>query len=448
LSPRAAAVACVVTACALASPPARANAPDAFGFGSRGAAMGGAVAADTADVSAGYYNPAGLALAKRLELSLGYMRADHSLAIDGKDSGVDPVRGLATGVVAPGAIAGVPFAFGVALFLPDDRIERVRALPQSEPRWELYDNRNQRLMLLANVAVSPLPWLQIGGGLSFMAATEGSIGITGQANIFDVQSSQLRHEIDADTTSVRYPQAGIRIAPLENLAFALVYRGEFRLRLDLTATLQGDISGLTTAYYQLVTHSVNNFLPQQVVLGGTWEPLPGLKTNLDLTWVNWSAYVAPTADIKVALDIPPPAGGWPPTITPPTLPAPSPLEPIVMHDRVVPHVGVEWRALGDRDARWQAFVRGGYEYDKSPVGAQTGATSYVDRDRHAFSLGLGGRARDLLPELPRDLRLDLHAQLGVLPTSTTQKTSPADFVGDYTAGGHIWNVGATLTAGF
>src|SRR6201999_3513330 len=133
-----------------------------------------------------------------------------------------------------------------------------------QPRWELYDNRNQRLFLGANVAVSPLPWLQIGGGLSFMAATEGAIDISGQADIFDTSSSLLRHSVTADTTSVRYPQAGIRVAPTDTLAFALVYRGQFKLNLDIAATLHGDISGLTTAYYQLQTDSVNNFLPQQV----------------------------------------------------------------------------------------------------------------------------------------------------------------------------------------
>jgi long-chain fatty acid transport protein len=425
---------------------ARANPPDAFGFGSREAAMGGAAAADARDVSANYYDPAGLARAQRLEMSIGYMRADASLKMNGKDNDVDAVHGLVAGIVAPGTILGLPIAFGLGLFLPDDALDRVRAINQSQPRWELYDNRNQRMYLGTNLALSPWPWLQIGGGLSYMAATEGAIAITGQADVFDVTSSQLRHSITADTTSVRYPQAGVRVAVSDDLAFALVYRGEFRLRLDLTAVVQGDISGLTTAYYALETHSVNNFLPQQVVAGSSWQVTRDLRANLDLTWVNWSAYVAPTANIHVALDIPPPANGWPPGITPPSQPTPTVIAPLEMHDTFVPHLGVEWRALSR--AQWQAFVRGGYEYDRSPIGAQAGVTNFVDRDRHAFSLGLGARAVDLLPELPRDLRFDAHAQLGVLPTGTTTKASAADFVGDYTAGGHIWNVGATLTAGF
>jgi hypothetical protein len=42
----------------------------------------------------------------------------------------------------------------------------------------------------------------------------------------------------------------------------------------------------------------------------------------------------------------------------------------------------------------------------------------------------------------------VHAQVSVLPTSLTTKDNPGDLVGDYTAGGYIWNLGATLIAGF
>ena len=79
---------------------------------------------------------------------------------------------------------------------------------------------------------------------------------------------------------------------------------------------------------------------------------------------------------------------------------------------------------------------------------QTGETNYVDRDRHAFSFGLGVRARRSDPGATAGLRLDAHAQLSVLPTVTTTKASAADLVGDYTAGGTMWNVGGTLTMGF
>lgn len=431
-------------ALSLATSPAHANPPDTFGFGSRETAMGGAAAAETRGFAASYYNPAALARSRGLEIGLGYFRAEHSLEINGRDNAVDPVKGLNGGFVAPGTLLGIPFAFGVAVHLPDDRISRVRALRQEQPRWELYDNRNQRLFLAANLAIEPTPWLWIGGGLSFMSSTTGRLDITGGANVFRPDDSRLRHEVDADLTAIRYPQAGVRVALGKDVALAAVYRGQFQLGLDLSARLLGDVSGLTTALYELRTSSVNNFLPQQVVLGGSWAVTDRLRTTFDATWIDWSAYVSPVAKLDANLVIPPPPSGWPSNVTPPTTPAPTRIEPLVMHDRIVPRVGLEWHALGERNAK--GFLRAGYEIARSPLAAQTGLTNYVDRDRHAISLGVGGAFKNLLPELPGTLTLDAHAQLSVLVTETTMKSSPADYVGDYTAGGTILNVGAT--AGF
>lgn len=423
---------------------ARANPPDTFGFGSRETAMGGAAAAETRGFAASYYNPAALARSRGLEIGIGYFRAEHSLEMNGRDNGVDPVKGVNAGFVAPGTLLRVPFAFGVALHLPDDRISRVRALRQEQPRWELYDNRNQRLYIAANLAVEATPWLWIGGGLSFMSSTTGRLDITGTANVFRPDESQLRHEVDADLTAVRYPQAGVRVKVSDRVALAAVYRGQFKLALDLNARLYGDVSGLTTALYELETHSINNFLPQQVVLGGAWAVTERVKTTFDATWIDWSAYETPVARLDANLVIPPPPSGWPSTVTPPTTPAPTRVVPLTLHDRVVPRVGVEWQAFSVREI--DGFLRGGYEYAKSPIPEQTGTTNYVDRDRHALSIGVGAAFRGLARELPGTLSVDAHAQLSILPTETTHKASAADYVGDYTAGGHILNVG--LTAGF
>ena len=435
-----------VAALTLTCSTALANPPDTYGFGSRETAMGNAASADTRGFAANYYNPANLARSRGLEISVGYFRADHTLEMNGRDNGVDPVKGINGGLVVPGKLLGIPFAFGLGVHLPDDRISRVRALRQDQPRWELYDNRNQRLFLAANLAIEPFPWLQLGGGLSFMSSTRGKLDISGAANVLRPDDSQLRHEVDADLTAIRYPQAGMRVALSDRLALAAVYRGEFQLGLDLNAHLSGDLTGLTTALYELETHSVNNFLPQQAVFGGSWLLTRDVRASFDATWMNWAAYVPPVAQLNVVLDIPPPAGGWPATITPPQTPAPTRIVPLHMHDRIIPHFGAEWRVLDTR--KFQGFVRGGYEYSKTPIDPQTGLTNYVDRDRHTFSLGMGVTARELAKELPGALSLDLHAALSELVSATTVKASAADFVGDYTARGHIVNLGLMLTVAF
>jgi long-chain fatty acid transport protein len=439
------AILAMVAALALA-PPALAAPPDTFGLGSRETAMGGAVAADVRGFAAGYYNPAALARSRGFEVGLGYFHAGAALSMNGKDSGVAPAHGAVGGLVVPGHVFGLPVAFGVAFHLPDQHLVRTSVAPQEEPRWALYEDASQRLYLSSNLAIQPAPWLWLGGGLSFLSSTRANLDITGSANIFRPDDSQLRHQVEADLIANRYPQAGARIALGDRVALAAVYRGQVKLGLDLSARLAGDVSGLTTALYEVTTASVSDFLPQQVVLGGAWKVLssPRLTATFDATWIDWSAFVPPAAAVDAHLDVPPPAGGYPAGITPPVSPLPIGVTPLRMHDRVVPRVGVEWEALSGQSAT--GFVRAGYAQMKSPIDAQTGSTNYVDRDLHAFSIGLGAAFRGLGPVLPGTLTIDAHLQVLDLVTDTTRKASPADLVGDYTAGGTIVNVG--ITAGF
>src|SRR5262249_7057914 len=151
-----------------------------------------------------YYNPAGLAWASGLELALGYVRIENHLTTNDADSGVEPVHGLVGGIVAPGTLFGVPFAIGIATFLPDDQLSRVRALKQETPRWILYGDRGSFLVLGGGRGIRPFPWVGVGGGLAFLAATHGSFEVTGRAEVASPYDSQLRHEVNADLTAVRY----------------------------------------------------------------------------------------------------------------------------------------------------------------------------------------------------------------------------------------------------
>jgi long-chain fatty acid transport protein len=110
-------------------------------------------------------------------------------------------------------------------------------------------------------------------------------------------------------------------------------------------------------------------------------------------------------------------------------------------------VGIEARVpLGPRV---DVATRFGYELAVSPVDEQTGFTNYIDRDRHSFSAGFGARISGrALANIVRELSLDVHGQLSTLVERTTQKVDPSDFVGDFSAGGSIINVGMTLTVGF
>jgi long-subunit fatty acid transport protein len=433
-SPRALSLALVPLAIGLAPSAARANEADTYGLGSRATAMGGAVAADAADFSGNYYNPAALAGARGPSLSVGYVHVWNRLQTNGQDNGVADVRGIVAGLALPGKIAGIPFAFGVGLYMPDSGLSQVVALEQTTPRWPLYGESSSIVFIAANLAVRPLPWLEIGGGVAFLAATKGSFQITGMLDIMSLYQSQLRHEVDADLSAVRYPQVGARFKVPGFGYLAAVYRGQTQLNLQLTAHLQGTVSDIGLQIpltYDLTTQTSDAFLPQQVVVGASFQRIPRLSANLDFVFVNWAAYQSPTAVTTANLQVDLPAGLGSLISLPPN-PKPVTLIPPGFQNRLVPHIGVEYVIP----------VAGGLRHlDGDP-------TNYIDTDRHTVSLGTGLTLNAPGSVLKGSITLDVHGAFSILPDRTTLKQNPADFVGDYTAGGTMINVGSTLTAVF
>jgi long-chain fatty acid transport protein len=437
---------------------AAASAPGTYGLGSRQAALAGAATADATDFSACFYNPAGLTSARGLELSVGYMYADNRLRMNGRDNDVADISGIAAGIVAPGKIAGVPFAFGIGAYLPDDGLSRIRALRQETPRWELYNDRSLILFLSAHLAVRPLPWLEVGGGLAFLAATRGRFAIRGEANVLRPYDSALEHEVDADLTSVRYPIAGVRAKLWDYGYLGVAYRGESKLDLSLEANLDGvvDFAGIDVPLrYTLATRTIAAFQPQQAVFGLSFQKVPGLRVNVDLAWVNWSAYDSPTARTRAHLEAEPPPGT---PVDLPEDPRPTTVIPPAFEDRLVPRLGAEYvlgfgarrKVSGSEEARplVQIPVRAGYAYERSPVPDQTGRTNFVDTDRHTLALGAGFTLNAPGKILPGTLRLDVHAALSILPERVITKANPSDFIGDFRADGTMINGGATLSASF
>lgn len=437
-------------------PRAVAQPMDTYGLGSRSIAMGGAVTADVSDFSANYYNPAGLIRGDEIRISLGWFGVHNELQIDDLDSNVDPVTGMVMGLVVPGNIDGFRFAFGLGVHLNDQRVSRTRSLPRSRPRWELYDNRPQRTFLATHLAVRPFDWLMIGGGIAFLSFAKNDLAIRGDLDVVSPDvGTRAEHEVSAELTTIRYPQVGVQIVPMPELSFGFVYRGEYALSNDLQAVAgsPGDTSdtrflfgGLEIpGYFNLVSQSVNAFVPQQISVAASWQPIPELRISAELTWMNWSAYISPIgrADITLAIRVPPELAD---TIRVPDMISGSDPVAANFEDRFVPRIGVEGLALSEPGL--EVMVRGGAFYESSPVPEQSGVSNLVDTDRIALSLGGGLKLNDLRPLIDGWIAFDLHLQWSILPERTTRKTSPIDSVGDWRASGHFFAGGLTMEVAF
>jgi long-chain fatty acid transport protein len=429
----------------LAGASARANPLDAFGYGSRATAMGGAATAASEDSSANYYNPAGLVRGKDLRFDLGYRYAQPLTRINGHDLGVDASRGLFVGLVAPGSIGPFRFSFGVSLWLPDQRLTRVRTLPFAQPRFILFDNLSQRLFFAANLAIQIVPGLYIGGGLTFMSRTQGRVLLKGNIAVTDPEESALVTNIDVDLVAVRYPQAGILWEATRQLALGLTYRHSFRLEVDQQLRVDGSVGNpgatplVESGYFAAHTVSSDLFQPWQLTAGAALRLLRTLLVTVDLTYARWSEMPTPGAQLVLGLDI----GQFNDRVMlPPSRDYPSP----GFHDIVIPRAGVEWRAL-QRD-RVAVDVRGGYSYEPTPVPEQRGESNFADADKHTFSVGAGVELARVTEILPRPVSLDAHVAVTAMPPRDNRKLDARDPTGDFVADGVIVNLGLMLRSRF
>jgi len=432
--------------CAAAAARASANPVDVFGFGARGAALGGAASAVATDGSANYYNPAGLARGAALRMEVGYQVGRPQLTLDGKDAGVDATSGWTAAVAAPGTVFGVRVALGAALFLPDGWLSRTRTLPYAQPRFVYYDNRTQRLYAAANLAIALTDRLFLGGGVAFMARTSGTVALSGTLGIANPeQDSRLATSIAVDLVAVRYPQVGLAFEATRYLTLSASFRGSFLLRIDQSFSVSGDLGNpgrtplVSGGSLAVRTLGSDLFQPWQLTAGAALRITRRLLCSLDLTFARWSDYETPASQVTVAADLGPVLGPLVHIPPPRTFAAPG------FHDILSPRLGVEVRALERQ--RLALDLRGGWSFEPSPVPDQTGASNYVDSDKHTFALGAGLELRRLAAFLPETLALDAHAAVTALSPRSAHKLDPTSGGSDWTASGAVLAAGLTLRLG-
>ena len=419
----------IVAALAALAAPAAANPADVFGFGARGQAMGGAQVAAVDDTSAAYYNPARLAATPDIRIDLGYQLAVPHLTVDGHDTAVDASRGLAVGLAVPGRLLGARLAIGAGLFLPDQHITRTRTLASAAPRFQLYDNRPQRLFLSANLAARLPHGVYVGAGIAYMSSTQGTVALVGTVGFPDPEVSQLDMAIDVDLKTIRYPQAGVAWDVSPWLTVGASYRGGFHLQIDQTFDIRGDVGTpgftpvITDGSLHLRSQAQDLFQPAQVTAGAVARLTPRWTVAFDLAWHRWCTFENPAAHIDLGLDL---KQFQDLVDIPPQEPLPLPH----FHDIAIPRLGVE-------HTRGHTTWRAGYAYEPSPAPPQRGATNFIDNDKHTLSVGAGLERAGLGAIIPKPVSLDLALAFTWLPERAHTKLVVADPVGDYRSAGVV-----------
>jgi long-chain fatty acid transport protein len=429
----------ITLAVAALAAPARANPADIFGLGARGAAMGGAQVACADDSTASYYNPALLVLGDDIHIDVGYQMGVPEVGANGKTFNIDRSEGLALGISVPGRIMSQRLAIGAALFLPDAQVTRTRTLPAERPRFLAYDNRPQRLFLAATAAFEILPGLSVGGGIAYMASTNGTVQLRGLVGFPDPAGSDLDLSINVDVKTIHYPHFGIAWRALPWLELGASYRGSFRLVIDQTVRVRGDIGTpgsdpvISDGHLDIRSVSQDLFQPMQITAGLAAQLTPHWLLAFDVAYHRWSDFANPTAKIDIELDI----KQFNELVN---IPPMSPLPIPNMHDIVVPRLGVEWRGTPGRHT-WSA--RGGYVYEPHVSPEQQGESNFIDNDKHTFSVGGGIDWPGIGGVILKPVSLDAYLALTVLDPRNNHKLSPIDPVGDYRSSGFVVAAGVS-----
>ncbi len=431
------ALASLLAACAPSA--ARANPFDLFGFGARVRAMGGAGTAIADGASAAWYNPAAMAAAPGIIGEMGWMRADPSLEIDGRDVGVETTEGLEFGFVLPGTVAGARIAFGGAFHVPDERVVRFLVQSRERVQFALYSNASQRLVALLPLVARITDWLDMGVGANLIGDNSGGVDFVIRQEGQGVSEGSL----EAAQLAVAAPIAGVMLHPLAGLDVGLAYRGEISIELDTPVTIHFEplvippnpIPIIEASVLDVSALTVTHFQPQQASVAAAWRPVAPLLLTAQLTWRGWSSYIAPIPSTKTVL-----TGGLADLLpTLPEFPVPDPN----FHDTLEPAFGLGWKAIESNLVDVEG--RAGYFYRPSPAPNQRGNTNLVDNPVHGLSLGLGFEVHTLEDVLRAPPRIDVAGQAQLLADRTTRKSDPADPVGSYRSGGDVLGVAITAS---
>jgi hypothetical protein len=422
---------------ALAAPSrAAADALSLFGAGARAEGLAGAMAGEASGWAAAIYNPAGVARANEVEAAVGYGYGFARLTLDGQDAGVTSPRGTTLGLAVPIALGRVVVAFGLALYLPDQFLARVRTVPSNEPRFVLLDNDPDRIVVAPVLALRLARWISIGAGATLLADASGhgvefDVGVVGGEKVG-------RAALDVSLPLRAAPLAGVTVEPRPWLRAGLSYRGALDLGVALDILAHVDVAAAVKGDTQIALRATQLYTPQRVALGVAADPVPSLTLLAELAWENWAAFRGGLPDLRVLVAL----------NASPSLPQ-AQFPPDNFRDVWVPRLGVEYRRRIAN--RLTLAGRAGYAYQRSPVPDQVGLTSFADGDRHLVALGAGvalepvGR---LAAVLTRPLRIDLALGWHELVGRTTEKDPRLGPGSGFSAGGRIVHLSATVEARF
>ncbi len=353
----------VIVTMLLGSAIALSNPLDTYGFTSEAIGMGGGVTASASSYAATYYNPAGMAQLSATEFGVGVLVMRPFLDIGDRASPANVTRalmdlGFATPVPLGRGLSDILFV-GAAFSVPGERFYAIRARPWTEAQYPLYGERNDRLVVNLAMALKPFPFLSIGAGLSLLPQVAGKVAVDFTGSGEDASTS-------VDVRIQASPTVGLRVEPLDGLAFGITWRGANRtdISLPVDVTVSENIAPIAM---QVVASDYS--IPHEIALGAAWRNERWLvAADVTVLFYRQFRQSAPSVVLYDALG----------TVTRNV----AAVDP-GFADTVSVRGGAQWHLT----PMWT--LRAGGHFVQSPMPAQTGDTNLLDGHRVGGAVGAG-----------------------------------------------------------
>jgi long-chain fatty acid transport protein len=377
--------------------PAWADLFDTYGFDAQGLAMAGARSATADNLSAMYYNPAGLAKVEGHAVGFSYLYTYANLDVSGATTPVPEDKDLrgGTAVVSLGLDINrlinikrpATFAFGLSMKDAGTMVQ-VEDLEETEFSYIKYGSALARSVSYMGVGVEVIPdLLSIGLGAHSMMSGEVAATMTMDADDLsttqEVIPSEQNFWMKMDIKP--YPIAGIMLTPTKELSLGLTYRDGIKVEMD---PFLADIAltlGSHAAHIKAYTAILSFMQPSSYQAGAAYR-LGDLTIEGDINYERWSEF-----ELSVPREMR--------RLTPD-------LDDIFSY-----RLGLEYRFKNTK-------LWAGYQYTPTPLPEDMNGSHYLDSDRHIFGLGVGTARTDRWGLLPKPLELSIAIQDKYLPKKT------------------------------
>ncbi|HIA04457.1 MAG TPA: hypothetical protein EYN66_21610 [Myxococcales bacterium] len=344
--------------------------------------------------------------------------------------------GFHIGISTPlGGVFADKVAFGATFYVPLIRLTRAETVDHGVPQFVMYENLQDKLLVLVGLAAQPWDWLNLGIGMQIMSDVSGDSNV--QISLTDRQVT--RRQMAIDLHAELSMTAGLSADLIEGLTLGVSFRESTSLhyRVPIYALIE-EIGTLT---FDIEGKSM--FTPHQLNAGVNWR-LPWLPLTLaaDLTWAMWSMAPSPVPHAIIQIDNSQMIADAPEgTVAKKIIDIKSQPVPLEAQDIVIPRLGLEYQ-LG-------AFeLRCGYFYRPTPVPTQVYQTNFADSDAHVFTFGAAWTGTDPFNAFRKPVTLGLGFQWTQLSARRVDKVDSNDATGDYFIKGGIFSVGFDLQHDF